>query len=234
MPLARLSIVGCAVPSLSWAHGQTPNGSFPNQSVTAIGTTPTASKSSCSLKPALTTRFGGLGIFVSPKACLTVTDPSDATAPGFFGAHPAATRAAPAVSARKLRREVERTRQSLVVTRWCGRPGRARVSVGFPPASDHSPTSPALARDDSRIDRSLLGGGRHHADTEAGAQGFPPGSRRFAPARLRSARRRRLHAGGVDRSVSGRRPNRLLPVRLQLHERCGVVDRHRSPSRPTE
>src|ERR1700750_2202669 len=41
MPLARLSTVGCAVPSLGWAHGHTANGSLPNHSVVALGTTPT-------------------------------------------------------------------------------------------------------------------------------------------------------------------------------------------------
>ena len=86
MPSSRLSTAGCAPPSLACAHGHTPNGSPPNQSVTAIGTTPRASRSSCSVNPALTTRFGGPGILVSPKTCLTVTEPSLATAPGFFGA----------------------------------------------------------------------------------------------------------------------------------------------------
>jgi len=35
------------------------------------------------VKPALTTRLGGAGILVSPKMCLTVTEPSLATSPGF-------------------------------------------------------------------------------------------------------------------------------------------------------
>src|SRR5215208_1747995 len=104
MPSARLSTTGCAAPSLGFAQGQTPNGSPPNQSVTAIGTTPTASRSSCSVKPALTTRFGGAGILVSPKTCLTVVEPSLATSPG-LGELQAATRAAPAVIVRKLRRD---------------------------------------------------------------------------------------------------------------------------------
>src|ERR1700758_5411402 len=102
MPSLRLSTTGCAPPSLGWAHGQTPNGSPPNQSVTATGTTPRASRSSCSVKPALTTRLGGAGILVSPKICLTVTEPSLATWPG-FGELQAVTRAAPAVIVRKLR-----------------------------------------------------------------------------------------------------------------------------------
>ena len=96
MPSARLSTIGWAPPSLGCAQGHTPNGSPPNQSVTAIGTTPTASRSSCSVKPALTTRLGGAGILVSPNACLTVTEPSLATSPGFSDPH-AATSAAPAV-----------------------------------------------------------------------------------------------------------------------------------------
>src|SRR3977135_2746872 len=104
MPSARLSTTGCAPPSCGCAHGHTPNGSPPNQSVTAIGTTPTASKSSCSVKPALTTRLGGAGILVSPYACLTVTEPSLATVPGFSDPQ-AATSATPALIARKLRRD---------------------------------------------------------------------------------------------------------------------------------
>jgi len=87
------------------AHGQTPNGSPPNQSVTAIGTTPTANRSSASLSPALTTRLGGPGTFVSPNACLTVTDPSSATVPGLSDPQPDTSAAAPAVIARKLRRD---------------------------------------------------------------------------------------------------------------------------------
>src|SRR6476661_11046396 len=105
MPSARLSTAGCAVPSLGCAQGHTPNGSPPNQSVTAMGTTPSASRSSCPVNPALTTRVGGLAILVSPNACLTVTDPSPATVPGFLVLQPAATTAAPAVSVRKPRRD---------------------------------------------------------------------------------------------------------------------------------
>src|SRR3954464_13343575 len=90
MPSSRLSTAGCAPPSLGCAQGHTANGSPPNQSVTAIGTTPTASRSSCSVNPALTTRFGGAGILVSPNTCLTVTEPSLATSPGFWLLHAAA------------------------------------------------------------------------------------------------------------------------------------------------
>src|ERR1700731_1321157 len=72
MPLSRDSTAGCAGPSLGCAHGHTANGGSPHQFVTAIGTTPTASRSSCSVKPALTTRLGGAWIVVSPKKCLTV------------------------------------------------------------------------------------------------------------------------------------------------------------------
>src|ERR1700716_383337 len=104
MPSFRLSTTGCAPPSFGCDHGHTPNGSPPNQSVTGIGTTPPASRSSCSVKPALTTRLGGAAILVSPKMCLTVTEPSLATSPG-FGELQAATRAAPAVIVRKLRRD---------------------------------------------------------------------------------------------------------------------------------
>src|ERR1700694_3188684 len=75
MPSLRLSSTGCAEPSFGCAHGHTANGSPPHHSVTAIGTTPTASRSSCSVKPALTTRLGGAGIVVSPNTCLTVTEP---------------------------------------------------------------------------------------------------------------------------------------------------------------
>ena len=75
MPSARLSTVGWAPPSADCAHGHTAFGSAPNHSVTAIGTTPSASRSSCSVNPALTTRLGGAGIVVSPKACLMVTAP---------------------------------------------------------------------------------------------------------------------------------------------------------------
>ncbi len=46
------------------------------------------------MKPALTTRLGGAGILVSPKMCLTVTEPSLATSPG-FGELQAATSAVP-------------------------------------------------------------------------------------------------------------------------------------------
>src|SRR6476661_4637644 len=112
MPSLRLSTTGCALPNLGCAQGHTPNGSAPNQSVTAIGTTPTASRSSCSVKPALTTRLGGAGILVSPKMCLTVTEPSLATSPGFVELQ-AATRAAPAVIVRKLLRDhAARTRRA--------------------------------------------------------------------------------------------------------------------------
>ena len=104
IPSARLSTTGCAPPSFGCAQGHTPNGSPPNQSVTAIGTTPSASRSSCSVRPALTTRVGGAEIFVSPKACLTVTDPSLATSPGFSELQ-AASSAAPAVIDRKPRRD---------------------------------------------------------------------------------------------------------------------------------
>src|SRR5690349_24590798 len=104
MPSLRLSTTGCALPNLGCAQGHTPNGSPPNQSVTAIGTTPTASRSSCSVKPALTTRLGGPGILVSPKMCFTVTEPSLATAPG-LGELQAATSAALAVIERKPRRD---------------------------------------------------------------------------------------------------------------------------------
>src|SRR6478609_2313879 len=102
MPSLRLSTTGCAPPNLGCAQGHTPNGSPPNQSVTAIGTTPTANRSSCSVKPALTTRLGGAEILVSPKMCLTVIEPSLATWPG-FGELQAVTSAAPAVIVRKLR-----------------------------------------------------------------------------------------------------------------------------------
>src|ERR1700751_5547905 len=102
MPSLRLSTIGCAPANLGCAQGHTPNGSPPNQSVTAIGTTPTASRSSCSVKPALTTRLGGAGILVSPKMCLTVTEPSLATSPGFVELQ-AATKDALAAIVRKLR-----------------------------------------------------------------------------------------------------------------------------------
>src|SRR5258708_25070408 len=95
---------GWALPHFGRAHGHTSKGSSPHHFVTAIGTTPTASRSSCSVKPALTTRFGGAGILVSPKMCLTATEPSLATSPG-FGELQAATRAAPAVIVRKRRRD---------------------------------------------------------------------------------------------------------------------------------
>src|SRR6476469_11083692 len=95
MPSLRLSTTGCAAPNFGCAQGHTPNGSPPNQSVIAIGTTPTASRSSCSVNPALTTRLGGAGILVSPKMCLTVTEPSLATTPGFCELQ-AATSATPA------------------------------------------------------------------------------------------------------------------------------------------
>src|SRR5262245_10157906 len=96
MPSARLSTSGLEPPRLGSAHGHTPNGWSPHQLVIATGTTPTASRSSCSVKPALTTRFGGAEIFVSPNRCLTVTEPSLATAPGFSLLH-AATATTPAV-----------------------------------------------------------------------------------------------------------------------------------------
>src|SRR5437879_10756988 len=106
MPSLRLRTTGCALPNLGCAQGHTPNGCSPNQSVTAIGTTPTASRSSCSVKPALTTRLGGDGILVSPKMCLTVTEPSLATSPGFVELQ-AATSAALAAIVRKPRRDNE-------------------------------------------------------------------------------------------------------------------------------
>src|SRR6202049_1809165 len=75
MPSLRLSTTGCAEPSFGCAHGHTAKGSPPHHSVTAIGTTPRASRSSCSVNPALTTRLGGAGTLVSPNTCLTVTAP---------------------------------------------------------------------------------------------------------------------------------------------------------------
>ena len=58
------------------------------------------------MRPALTTRLGGAGILVSPNTCLTVTEPSSATSPG-FDPHAATNAAAPAVNARKPRRDNE-------------------------------------------------------------------------------------------------------------------------------
>jgi len=52
-----------------------PSGWSPNQLVTAMGVIPSASRSSCPVKPALTTRLGGLAMVVSPKACEIVTGP---------------------------------------------------------------------------------------------------------------------------------------------------------------
>jgi hypothetical protein len=105
-PSARLRTTGWVPPSFGCAQGHTPNGSPPNQSVTAIGTMPTASRSSCPVRPALTTRLGGAGIFVSPNTCLTVTEPSSATSPG-FDSQAATNAAVPAVNARKPRRDNE-------------------------------------------------------------------------------------------------------------------------------
>src|SRR6478672_12240503 len=68
-----LSTVGCAPPSLVCAHDHTAKGSLPNHSVVAIGTTPTANRSSCPVKPALTTRLGLAGTTVCPKAWVIVT-----------------------------------------------------------------------------------------------------------------------------------------------------------------
>src|ERR1700758_3216623 len=72
-PLSSDNTAGCAGPSLGCAHGHTAKGWSPHQFVTAFGTTPTASRSSCSVNPALTTRLGGAAILVSPKRCLTLT-----------------------------------------------------------------------------------------------------------------------------------------------------------------
>src|SRR6185503_14157504 len=105
MPSLRLSTTGCAPPNLGCAQGHVPNGSPPNQSVTAIGTTPSASRSSCSVSPALTTRLGADGILVSPKAWVTVTEPSPATVPGLSDPQATAVSARPAVIARKVRRD---------------------------------------------------------------------------------------------------------------------------------
>src|ERR1700752_2386407 len=88
-PLSSDNTPGCAEPSLGRAHGQTAKGWSPHQFVTAIGTTPTASRSSCSVNPALTTRLGGAAIVVSPKRCLTVTVAGLLLA-AFFVEHPAA------------------------------------------------------------------------------------------------------------------------------------------------
>ncbi len=79
MPSVRLSTTGCAPPSAGWAHGHTAKGCSPHHSVVAIGTSPSASRLSCSVNPALTTRVGRAGMVVSPKACVMVTAPSAAS-----------------------------------------------------------------------------------------------------------------------------------------------------------
>src|ERR1700743_3010710 len=98
MPLSRFSATGCAPLSLGAAHGHTPKGWSPNQLVTATGTTPRASRSSCSVNPPLTTRLGGSLMMVSPKMCEMLTPPPPALpAAGFDDEHPddAATTPAP-------------------------------------------------------------------------------------------------------------------------------------------
>src|SRR6185312_17029952 len=94
-----LSTVGCAPPSLTLAQGHTAKGSLPNHSVVAIGTTPTASRSSCPVKPALTTRLGGAGTTVCPNAWVIVTGPALGAADAEVAARPAAIAnpAAPAI-----------------------------------------------------------------------------------------------------------------------------------------
>src|SRR4051794_23019221 len=78
-----VSTVGSdAEPTASFAHG--PNRGSPsrsNQVVAATGTTPTARQSSCSFKPAVTTRFGSVVIVVSPNLCLIVTGYAPSSTP---------------------------------------------------------------------------------------------------------------------------------------------------------
>jgi hypothetical protein len=71
-----------------------------------MGMTPTASRQSCPVSPALTTRVGGAGTLVFPNACSTVTEPSSAMVPGGSERQPVAASAAPAVAAaRNARRD---------------------------------------------------------------------------------------------------------------------------------
>src|SRR6056297_1476581 len=64
---------GSASPSSSCAQGHTPFGWSPNQSRRPTGTTPRASRKSCSLKPTDTTRCGSSSIVVEPNLCSIVT-----------------------------------------------------------------------------------------------------------------------------------------------------------------
>ena len=72
-PSLVLSTSGWASPSSSSAHGQVANGFSPYHSVTAMGTTPSWSRVSCSVRPTTTTRSGSSATTLSPNLCGTVT-----------------------------------------------------------------------------------------------------------------------------------------------------------------
>ena len=65
-PSATLRTVGFAPPSCSWAQGQTADGWSPYHSVVAIGTCPSASTMSCSVRPTTAIRSGADGTVVEP------------------------------------------------------------------------------------------------------------------------------------------------------------------------
>src|SRR5690349_19485541 len=116
MPSVLVSDSGtAALPSFSLAQGQISPGFSPNHLVVATGTTPRASRASCSVSPTTTTRWGTLVISVVPYLCSMLTGnaalPAEldaAEAAGALSSPQAATRASAAVAtappkARRLR-----------------------------------------------------------------------------------------------------------------------------------
>lgn len=99
-----------AEPSLSFAQGQIAPGCSPNHSVVATGTTPSASRASCSVSPVTTTRSGAAGIVVVPYLWSIVTgnvSPAAVVAAGSssepHAASPARVRATVPAAAMRLR-----------------------------------------------------------------------------------------------------------------------------------
>ena len=89
-------------PRRGWAHSKIRPGAVPNHSVTANGTTPSASSASCSTSPTVTTRVGSAGMVALPNWCSMVTGKAPVSTGGSIGSAGAALDGTPEPSAGEL------------------------------------------------------------------------------------------------------------------------------------
>src|SRR4051812_10268748 len=118
MPSVLVSTCGLgALPRAASAHGQIAPGFSPNHSLVPTGTTPSASRASCSTRPTVTIRFGSALMVVVPNllsietgnaaaAGAELPPPAAGVSLSLFGPHAARTRRRPAAATVVIRRGV--------------------------------------------------------------------------------------------------------------------------------